>query len=234
MNLFELLPFGMISNKKINNIRVNYEDYLIELLNNSSYFMNLTENDRFNPINNQAHGESDAVANDYEIDFKLLVPKNFMNFEYKSLPNIDYSLLSSGIIEVNNNDSSKEKMHKNAYRYFCNFILEIYRYDTEKLFELSNNKENILCDCINNMLVDKNLFIFIPCSFNTTINTIKKLFSLFFSIRNNIKKDTFFSFLHNNQFYILKYSNNNFEIADRINKILISSFNDLYKITNVF
>jgi len=52
--------------------RCNYEVYLTELLNQSSFFMSRSGNIPFKYCEKQDDGQCDAVANEYKIDFKLL------------------------------------------------------------------------------------------------------------------------------------------------------------------
>ena len=50
-----------------------YEDYLRELLNQSKYFMMLTEGEKLERPVVENNGESDAVSDKYSIDFKLIL-----------------------------------------------------------------------------------------------------------------------------------------------------------------
>lgn len=52
--------------------RCNYEVYLTELLNQSSFFMSRSGNNPFKYCEKQDDGQCDAIAKEYEIDFKLL------------------------------------------------------------------------------------------------------------------------------------------------------------------
>lgn len=90
-NVFTLLPTTMISKTNINGVKIDYEEYLTKLINNSRHFMSLTNETQFEKVLVQSHGEPDAVANNYEIDFKLLVNQEFVNAKLKSLPDVDYS-----------------------------------------------------------------------------------------------------------------------------------------------
>ena len=48
------------------------EDYLREMLNESSFFMDKTGGEKFHKPPEEAHGENDAVTENYEIDFKIV------------------------------------------------------------------------------------------------------------------------------------------------------------------
>ena len=51
----------------------NNEKFLVEFLNNSSWFRNRVRSKEFVWREKQAHGECDTYAGEYELDFKLLV-----------------------------------------------------------------------------------------------------------------------------------------------------------------
>ncbi len=224
----------MISKKKVNNIKVNYEDYLIELLNSSLYFMKLTNSERFNAIKEQSHSECDAETSNYQIDFKLLVPTEFMKYKNISLPDVDYKHLRDGFISVNDNENSLNKDLKiKADNSFVNYLANVCIANKEKLLTMKDN-DTILSSSIKNMLVEKNVLAFIPCDFNKEINCIaivKKLFNPLFSLRDDINKDTYITFLQGDYFYLLQYSKGNYTLLEKVHKIMIQTFYDLYKLT---
>ena len=51
----------------------SYEDYLRELLNISTWFMNKTGGEKFIKPENEEHGENDAITQHYSLDFKLIL-----------------------------------------------------------------------------------------------------------------------------------------------------------------
>ena len=88
---------------------------------------------------------------------------------------------------------------------------------------------------------EKNLLIFLPfeieCENETgVINTVVRLNNLF-SLRDGIKNDTYLIVLRKqgyslDEFYILKYENCEFKIIDKVLRLLITSFNYIYKLTS--
>lgn len=69
----DLLPPELIIHKFIvNEKHCNYEDYLLELLNRSSFFLQKSHGDRYIPPETESHGECDCNAESYKIDFKLI------------------------------------------------------------------------------------------------------------------------------------------------------------------
>ncbi len=71
----EVLPAGFIIKDVIGNSEqnplYNYEDWLRELINESSAFMAKTGGVRFEAPDQEAHGEADAISDTYCLDFKL-------------------------------------------------------------------------------------------------------------------------------------------------------------------
>ena len=234
MNLYELLPILMISSKKVNENKVNYEEYLIELLNNAHTFLRAINSDRFELIDEQAHGECDAKSNNYQIDFKLLVPTEFMYYKNLALPNVNYKHMNEGLISVNDTKGSLDKsLQTQANNAFANYIANICIANKDKLIKMQSS-ENILTTSIKNMLVNKNILAFIPCIFNDDLNSvaiIKKLFIPLLNLRDDIKKDTFITYLQGDYFYILKYLNNNVILVDKVHKNMVQTFMDLYRLT---
>ena len=142
MSIYKLLPIMTISKKKIKDNKVNYEDYLVELINNSSSFLHATNSNSFVLIKDQAHGECDAKSNNYEIDFKLLVPTEFMYYGNLSLPNVNYKHMDEGFIFVNDTEySSDGTMQIEVFEAFEKYITDIYLASKNKLLEMqySNN-----------------------------------------------------------------------------------------------
>ena len=53
-----------------------------------------------------------------------------------------------------------------------------------------------------------------------------------FGFRDSINKDTFVTFLASNDyFYIVKYENKKFIIVDKVHKIFVTCFNQIYQLT---
>lgn len=70
-----MLPTGFIVKDVIgdyeHNSLFNYEDWLRELINESSAFMAKTGGARLEAPDQEAHGEADAISASYCLDFKL-------------------------------------------------------------------------------------------------------------------------------------------------------------------
>ncbi len=236
-NLFSLLPTKMISKDDINGVKIDYEEYLTELLNESLYFVPFRGTDKFEKILEQAHGEADVIANGYTLDFKLLVPQEFVNAKLKSLPNVDYSNIKNGFICVNDKPVNNNLTQAQSNGLFIKFLQMLALAKKDQIKSWENDQDNTLYSTIKMIKKEKNLFIFLPCIININngaaiSNTVAKFLSSLFSLRDNIDKDTFVTLLgFDDYFYILKYESHKFKCVDKVHKILVSSFNDIYRLT---
>lgn len=238
-SLITLLPTKMISKDDINGDKIDYEIYLTELLNLSNHFMVLANKEKFERILDQSNGESDVIANGYELDFKLLVPQEFMNNKLKALPDVNYSYLNRGAIFVNDKQTSTNSLtQEQANSIFFLFIQLLAKATTEQLESYAVDKDSSFYSTIKMIKKEKNLLLFFPCVINISKGIsmpliISKLFSSLFSLRNNLNKDTYIVLLGSDDcFYILKYENSKFLIVDKVYKIFVTYFNDLFRLTS--
>lgn len=226
----------MISKTDINGIKIDYEKYLTELINNSHYFMSLTGGIKFEKILDQSHGEPDVVAGNYELDFKLLVNQEFVNAKLKSLPNVDYSHVKEGFIFVNDKIANKDNLTQiQANGLFIRFMQTLALIETQ-IEACGNDMENSLYSAIKVLKKEKNLLVFLPCIVNVDgcgISSVATTFlSSLFTLRDNIHKDTFVTLLcQDGYFYILKYKNGGFRCFDKVHKLFEPSFNEIYSMT---
>lgn len=236
-SLFTLLPTKMISKHYINEYKINYEDYLIELLNASPYFMTMTGGEKFEQITQQSHGEADAIANDYALDFKLLVPSEFVNIKLKSLPSTDYSQLNRRVIFINDKSENDGLSQEEANGVFIRFLQLLARSSADQIKSCIGKKDYALYGTINMMTKKKNLFIFLPCDINSSgatniSNIIAKFLASLFSLRDDINQDTFVALpASDNYFYILKYDNKRFFPVDKVPKMFMPTFREIYRLT---
>lgn len=240
IGIIRLLPTLMFSKYKINGKKIDYERYILEIINLSEYFMNITGGEKFKMIAEQAHGEADVKTSNYELDFKLLVNPSFINNKLKSLPNVNYDYLKNGVIVMN--EKTKTTMTQaQANAKFVRFYSELFKLTKEQIANYENDNESDFYSTIKMLKKEKNLLIFLPfeieCENETgVINTVVRLNNLF-SLRDGIKNDTYLIVLRKqgyslDEFYILKYENCEFKIIDKVLRLLITSFNDIYKLTS--
>ena len=242
ISMITFLPTMMISKCEINGQQIDYENYLTELVNLSTYFMGLTYGEKYTKIIEHDNGQADVRTSNYELDFKLLVNQDFVNNKLKSLPNVDYSHIKDGYVcmmdKSNAGNSLTPAKANSVFVLFFNRLLSITKEQIEK-FEADKNSD--LYSIIKMMKKEKNLLFFLPFEIECftdieVVNTVARIKNIF-TIRDSINKDTFIAVLRKekgtlDEFYILKYEDSNFRIVDKVPKLFIFSFNELYKLTS--
>ena len=92
---FKQLPAALIIKGYIKNESgCNYENYLLELINKSSYFRSKGKSE-YNKPANENNGQCDAIANDYELNFKILLAASSLQASNLFSPSM--SKVSDGI-----------------------------------------------------------------------------------------------------------------------------------------
>lgn len=239
ISYIKLLPTKMISKDEINDRRIDYEDYLTELVNFSHFFMELSNGEKFAKIIKQDNGQADIQTDRYELDFKLLVNQGFVNNKLKSLPYTDYSHWLDGCIFTTEKPNASRQAEANGL--FVEFFYTLTQLTKKKLEEVKQDKDSELYSTIKMFKKNKNLLFFIPieikCDSDNDVVGLVERFANVFSLRDSINRDTFVTLLRNeggtlDEFYILKYVNGKFFIVDKVHKLFITSFNRLYTLTS--
>lgn len=159
------LPVGFIKNGFIKEGRkplpYKYEDYLIELLNCSEFFLEKTKGERFQQAADESHGESDATTQEYSIDYKLILGKSLQYAKNLAEQQI-HVLKDGGVGYAVSKASGKQKavsLHRALRRFDENDLKRVMvdkpvdmMQDDVKSFLLSINK-------------NKNLFLLYPVIF---------------------------------------------------------------------
>lgn len=200
------------------NLDLSYELFLLEVLNNSKFFLNKSTGQKYSLPSSESHGENDAITDNYELDFKLLVDQEMMKLKGQNKPDIDYSLLNKGIIikrdkEIINNKSE-------------NILFKLLKFDFK-----GNNKD--IKNLLANLKKNKNLFIYFPYEFKTSElmneNQVKRLLEI---TLNNILKyrsncqpnnDTYLCVNFNKKFIIFEWNDNKLYLVDRIEELKLLS-----------
>lgn len=71
---------------------ITYKDYLIEVINWSTFFRSKCHQfEEYQLRDEQSHGENDVISSQYSMDFKLFVDQETMNGMSKNKPEVDYT-----------------------------------------------------------------------------------------------------------------------------------------------
>lgn len=195
----------------------NYEKYLIELLNNSNYFLQLGKSE-FRQPKTESKGENDAIADNYSLDFKLAASTSLLQAKSILTPQVftNGAFTLHGVSKTPNGSVKSVWLHT-ALR-------------DKKLDDLEaiRNKETRNCNFIEKDIqsflkvleTNKNILLFIPyefsfdnkISFENAVNSINEGIRTDFSIsckyrtRIVINKDTFFCCIYDSNMLFFRFS----------------------------
>lgn len=215
---------------------LSYEDYLIEILNWSGFFRNKAGlYSEYRPPESESNGESDAISDGYEVDFKILINQDVMNGLIKNKPTVDKSYISQGIILVNDNPNPTPIVKKNV-------LYDIMDITSDEI-EQNDFKNDTARNFIKNLKKDKNLFLYYPYEFQGdkiyNVNAFARLFTQLFKIpleyrtQERPDKDTYICIKVNENFLIFEWVENKFICRDIVNELLCSTYRD-YKLYSFF
>lgn len=229
-------PKYFMLNCKFIGTGMSYEDYLLDILNWSSFFRNKSQNhSEYRAPKSQDKGEADAYSSEYQIDFKLLVDEDVMCALSKNRPTVIKEHIKQGIIIVNDNPDPSPVPSRNVFADIMGITLDeiehnSYSSDTARHF-------------MNNLEKEKNLFLYYPYEFvsdtsyptNAFANMLTQVFKIPLCYRKQkySDKDTFVCIKVNEYFLIFEWENDSFVYRDRVNELLCSAYRD-YKLYSFF
>ena len=229
------LPAPLINKDFVHGeVDCNYEIYLLELINASSWFAENHPGVFIKPIS-ESSGECDANNDDYHIDFKLLISTTSM--QASSLLSRQQYKVMDGVVLTG---VSKEQGEMQATRLHAAFrgrtILE--------LNEIRNGRskkrglENDICSVLKVLETKKNLLLFFPYKFSfvephefdLAIKSISDGLFNDFHVAMQYKDefaadfDTFLVCVYEKYFLIFYYNKESFQLCDRVKTSETSSF----------
>ena len=140
---------------------VDYEDWLIELINNSQAFMKKTQSEPFTRPESEAHGESDALTSGYSLDFKLAASRSIMHAlrEMSSQKIVDRGAVFTGPSR-RTGEMKGHYIHKVLRGFAQTDLIRIWSADTEEA--LLNDDEKRVFGFYKTLKKEKNLLFLCP------------------------------------------------------------------------
>ena len=238
MNYLDLqidkLPSRMVGTKLIKGIgKYSYEDYLLEFVNASSFFIEKSKGHVYRHPDQESGGENDCISDYYELDFKLIDSEKWLQAD--SIFSFQYDVPIPGIIMK---ESPKVKSSDKAYKPLK--ATRIHAALREKsLSDLSELRCQRQVDEISEIDIialletvekQKNLFLFFPYKLyfdnNNDINIGRQIaidgisgdFKGLIEYRriNCPDKDTYFAFIYEQEMVILGCYGNSFFFIESI------------------
>ena len=208
--------------------RLTYEDYLIDVVNYSMFFKSKCNYENYHLESNQSNGENDIISSTYCMDFKLIIDQETMRSMGKNKPEVDYSKIKQGFINV----KTKTDEHITPFRNILFELLELKEFDLQD--GVVNETINSL---IKNLKKDKNLFLYYPYEFNCKNdiypskfeNIFTKAFVFLMIKRTDMfpGRDTFLCIKINSNFIIYEWYANKFVYRDKVPDILCTTYRDV-------
>lgn len=237
--MYKQLPAHMIvTNFIAGEEDCDYEFYLRDFLNESSFFMSLSKGHKYQAPVTESHGEADAITDDYTIDFKLLVATSRMEAN---------SVLSGSITKYGDGfygfGASKVQGEK-----ICTNLCQALRYkdvtELETIIAKSSHSliEKDVIDYLSVLKKKKNLLLFLPVEFSFSeehsekdaINSIRQAISfdlkpsIEFREKNVKGYDAYVATMYADKALFFKISINGAEYVDCVNASSSKSFMKLY------
>ena len=241
---FQLISKQLIIQNYIGNYpRYSYEDWLRELINESSYFKRLSGDKLYTKPTSEESGQCDCMSENYHLELKLLLSETIcraLRLFSGTITKIGNGITLYGSPRVSPKASDYDPIQGTLY------YRELSRISYEDFLKIEGKKKsskrgrdndmNKLKDLIS---VDKNALFFIPseysvehCSVENELNYIVDKLEHYYEImlryrqeRFNGQYDTYFSFIYDSSIVVLKAEQLHFMVAD---KILLSK-SKLYK-----
>lgn len=208
--------------------KCNYECYLLELVNKSSFFANLSHGQSYTAPEDERHGECDCISDAYLLDFKLIGGKTPL--QARKLLTNQKELLAEGAIAIG------PPWEKKSTRQVTLIHAALRDYSYAQLIELRKQNlrkqgiENDVCQFLKTLETKKNLLLFFPYSFSFDIeyeieegskqicSAINSDFSSAMEYRRNVVNgfDTFLCFIYSERLVFLKDESNAFRLVDYV------------------
>lgn len=225
-----LLPSEMIIKKFIKNeMACNYENYLLEFVNESTFFRNKSKGEMYEAPLKEDQGQCDCISSVYQMDFKLIASKTILQAR---------SILASRKTVIAKGVYISESPKKVGGKILATCLYAALRdYDFDALCALRNNApkqqgiENDICDFLETLETKKNLLLFFPYEFtfqnrhefkegvSQIQNALRKDFRYAMQYRHHVvtnKFDTYMAFVYDDKIVFLEENNTNFSYVDNV------------------
>ena len=237
--MFKQLPAHMIVKNFIKGEEdCNYEIYLRDYLNNSSFFMSKSSGQKYQACPTESHGEPDARSDDYAVDFKLMISNSKMEAN---------SIFSGSITKYGEGaygfGSAKVKGEQP-----CTQLCQALRYkEVNDLENIDNiNEDPLIKKDIKKYLrilhTKKNILLFLPYEFSYSEEHTDQggidgiLQALRFDLKASIEYreknakgyHTYAATLFNGKVLFFRLSTNAFEYVDSVDMTKSKTFMNLY------
>lgn len=140
----------------------NYEIYLRELINASSFFRRKSKGEEYFAPKSESNSEPDAITSCYSIDFKLLIAETRMRAKRELSPSI-HKYTDGFVGEGPSRQQGEQKVTN-----LCQAIRYLEKDDLNKLIQQKSKNfiEKDIVRYLKTLRVKKNLILFLPMIFS--------------------------------------------------------------------
>lgn len=220
----ELIVKGFVKGEE----QCNYECYLLELVNQSSFFISLSNGQSYSAPESESHGECDCISDAYQLDFKLIGGNTPL--QARSLLSNQKYLLAEGVLATGSPKAKDRTMQATL----IHAALRDYSYpqlcDLRKENPKGRGIRNDVCQFLMTLEKKKNLLLFFPYSFSFDTEykleegsqqitfAINSDFCNAMKYRNHVAPglDIFLCFIYSEHLVVLKALNEILSIVDYI------------------
>lgn len=250
-----MLPVPMILKNYVKeNVLCDYELYLRELINESRFFLNLSNGEKYVQPNSESNGEPDAISLAYSLDFKLLESASLLEAQRQFSLGISMPKPGFHCYSVANRKGSTITVELHVA---LRLVKDISYFDeiwNEKprsiqMFKRTsdNGEEQAKADMykyVNDLRHEKNLLFFIPRifyfnknekSFGEATRLIAEALTCDFLLscqyRDSLEYeniDTYFSCIYRDFFLIFQFVGNGIIFVDSVSLSKSSTYQELY------
>ena len=242
---FKILPpQAIVKNFIEKEENCNYEIYLMEILNTSTYFRHLSSEEEYYKPVSEENGQLDAISKAYSIDFKLLIAESIM--EGNSILSSSITKFGDGVYGFGGFKAKKKKEMK------CTNLCQAIRYLTlEELESIEQKKkrtfiERDIASFLDVLRTKKNILCFMPYVFDykgkyVEVKAIEEVMKALYrdlkeSMRYRYKNakdfDTYVITIFADKFIVLKMDAYDYELVDLIATSRIKTFQYLMSISS--
>ena len=218
------LSAALVINKFIQGIEpYKYEDYLLEFVNSSTFFLAKSKQQPYLHPVSEANGEWDCTSPTYQIDFKLAAAESMLRAKRlfsKQITYLNGITLVSAPLKKSSDPDYKPIQATCIFAALRGLVLP-------ELLAIQNRSsctdqiERDICHLMKTMQCDKNLMVFFPYNFyfdepldkaqarHFLIEALNQDFRQMLSYRSQVcpQRDTYFSFLYARKWIVLEWKN---------------------------
>lgn len=255
-----VLPIPLIKKNFVGNEGdCNYELYLRELLNSSQYFMEKSDGEKFVEPPNEAYGQCDAITSKYEVDFKLVESTSYL--EAASQYSRGVQQLVKGVVAhtapIRKGKTIVSKLRWTlrevaSYEYIDRIVHGHFRHinmDKRSLENIGEQSNKDLQNFFNNVLMKKNLLLFLPeefyfdenkCGLQEACHMIGEILTKDFSLSCQYRnekvddKDTYLCCLYDGMFVLYQFKEEEFVFVEHIETKESYIYTRLYEQYGIF